>query len=246
MHRIAVDAFNEDTKPEEYWKTLDQTHEKYYRNMKGTTGIQKSDVRELIEAETQRQRRLYDSIEALAPHFNEVTPLDPTGLVSYPYWDHSPSHGVNVEINGSRFYALPLVPCSTAEYVTVKQDPVPASVVLINKDMILMLPYREGLTGETQKQLKTLLNISRTVTEEKVEAPIEYENNYLKIHSEEKIEEPVIRQLIQKHGVDAFMVGYPSRNLAIIYTGMEDEMESLWKTMYFEWNQMWRRYGWYE
>jgi len=42
------------------------------------------------------------------------------------------------------------------------------------------------------------------------------------------------------------MVGYPGRNIAILYTGLEESIERLWRTIYFDWDEMWKRYGWYE
>ena len=246
MQRIAIDTYHGEQQPEKYRETLDQAHEAYFNSMKGATNTHREDVYELIEAETGRQSALYKSIEDLKPYFTSFKPLDPTNLYAYPYWDHGPSHGLNIEINGTRFYAAPRVPCSTNEYITVKQAPVPANIVLINHDMILMLPYREDTTEETRRQLNKLLDASGKIEEEWIEKPIHVAKNYLWVHSETKIDEKIIDNLMGKYGVDAFMVGYPARNLAIIYTGLEESIERLWGTMYFDWEEMWRRYGWYE
>ncbi|MCJ7731527.1 hypothetical protein MUP51_04355 [Candidatus Bathyarchaeota archaeon] len=245
MHRIAIDTYMGSSQPEQYRETLSQAFERYFNNMKGATNSSPSDIEELITAEINRQRSLYSSIEALKPHFDSVKPLDPAYIYADPYWSHGPSYGVNVEINGTRFYALPRVPCSTDEYVTVKQAPVPANIVLINHDIILMLPYREDPSDETRLQLNKLLGTSGKVTEEDIHEPIHIQKNYLWVHSDEKIDDHRINQLIEKYGADAFMVGYPARNIAIIYTGTEETMERLWKSTYFD-REIWRRYGWYE
>lgn len=244
MHQIAIDTYNSHIQPEKYHKTLDQAHEVYYRSMKGTTNTQQTDVNELIEAEIRRQQTLYKRIEDLSPYFENVEPLDPTELVEYPYWDHKPSHGVNIEINNTIFYAMPRVLCSTQEYVTLKQAPVPANVVYINEDMILMLPYREDPSDETRKQLNKHLSTSGQVTEDLFDDPIHVRKNFLWANSEKKIDEHDINRLMVKYGVDAFMVGYPSRNIALIYTGLEESIERLWKETYFS-SEIWRRYGWY-
>jgi hypothetical protein len=246
MHRIAIDTYNESSQPENYRDTLDQAYEKYFNSMKGATNIHPEDVHRLIEAETRRQKALYKRIEELKPHFNTVKPLDPSHIYAIPFWDHSPSPGVTVEINNTRFYAAPRVPCSAKDYVTVKQAPVPANIVYINHDMILMLPYWENTTEETHRQLNQLLDASGTVTEEEITAPIHVKKNYLWVHSETKIDQRVIENLMTKYGADAFMVGYPARNIAIIYTGLEESIERLWKTVYFDGDEMWKRYGWDE
>ena len=246
IHRIAIDTYHDKQQPEIYRETLDHAFERYFRSMKGATNTQLEDIHELIIGETRRQTALYKSIAELKPYFDSLKPLDPTNLYAYPYWDHGPSHGLNIEINGTRFYAAPRVPCSTNEYITVKQAPVPANIVLINHDMILMLPYREDPTEETLRQLNKLLDVSGKIEEEGIIEPIHVAKNYLWVHSEEKIDERLINNLMGKYGVDAFMVGYPGRNLAIIYTGLEESIERLWGTMYFDWGEMWRRYGWYE
>lgn len=245
MHQIAIDTYQKDVQPQKYHKTLDQAHEAYYRSMKGTTNTHQSDVDELIIAEINRQDALYRCIEKLSTFFEKVKPLDPTELVSYPYWDHGPSQGINVEINNTRFYAAPRVPCSTDMYATLKQAPVPANIVYITEDTILMLPYRENPSAETRRQLNQLLDVSGQFSEEEVDESIHLRKNYLWVNSEKKIDERVIIGLIEKYGVDAFMVGYPARNIALIYTGLEDSMERLWKDTYFS-QEIWRRYGWYE
>ncbi len=104
-----------------------------------------------------------------------------------------------------------------------------------------MLPYRENPSSETRKQLK-LLGLSGKVNEEEVQSSIHVKRNYLSTHSKEKIDERVIYRLIEKYRVDAFMVGYPDKNIALIYTGLENKMDRLWKTIYFDWNWIWRRY----
>ncbi len=242
MHRIAIDIYNDSQQPDQYMETLDKAYEKYFNSMKGATNNHQDDVHQLIEAETLRQKALYKEIEELTPYFSRVKPLDPTNIYAVPFWDHSPSHGVTVEINNTRFYAAPRVPCSANDYITVKQAPVPANIVLINHDMILMLPYWENTTEETHRQLNQLLNTSSTVTEEEIDAPIHVKKNYLWTHSETKIEQKVIDSLMEKYRADAFMVGYPARNIAIIYTGLEETIERLWRTIYFDWDEMWRRY----
>lgn len=246
MLRIAVDAFNHSPQPEEYLIELTHAHEKYFNSMKGATNTHLTDVEELINAETHRQEALYKRIEALTPYFNTVKPLNPKDIYADPYWSHGPSYGVNVEINGTRFYALPRVPCSTNEYITLKQAPVPANIILIEHDMILMLPYYENTSEETHTQLSKLLDVSGKFTEDGIVEPIHLNKNYLWVHSEKKIDEHWIDELIRKYSVEAFMVGYPGRNIAIIYTGLEETIGRLWKTIYFEWDNMWERYGWYE
>ena len=243
MHRIAIDAFNGSPQPEGYREALDQAYERYFNSMKGATNTHQSDVYELIDAEIGRQKALYKQIEELKPYFDTVKPLDPSSIYAVPFWDHSPSHGVTVEINNTRFYAAPRVPCSATDYITVKQAPVPANIVYINHDMILMLPYWENTTEETHKQLNKLMDASGVVTEEEIDAPIHVKKNYLWVHSEKRIDQRVIERLMTKYGADAFMVGYPARNIAIIYTGLEDSIERLWSTIYFRWDEMWKRYG---
>ena len=244
LHQIAIDAYRDTIQSEKYHETLDQAHEAYYRSMKGTTNTHQTDVDELIEAEINRQKSLHEKIRQLEPYFNTVKPLDPTSLVAYPYWDHGPSHGLNVEINKTRFYATPRVPCSTQEYVTLKQAPVPANIVYINEDMILMLPYMEEPSGETRKQLNKHLSSSGQVTEDILDDPIHVKKNFLWANSEKKLSEQDINRLMEKYGADAFMVGYPAKNIALIYTGLEESIERLWKDTYFS-SEIWRRYGWY-
>ena len=244
LHQIAIDAYKDTIQPEKYHETLDLAHEAYYRSMKGTTNTHQTDVDEIIEAEINRQKRLHEKIRQLEPYFDTVKPLDPTGLVAYPNWDHGPSHGLNIEINNTRFYAMPRVPCSTQEYVTLKQSPVPANLVYINEDMILMLPYREDPSDETRKQLNKHLSTSGQVTEGIFDDPIHVRKNFLWANSEKKIDEHDINRLMLKYGVDAFIVGYPGRNIALIYTGLEESIERLWKDTYFS-SEIWRRYGWY-
>ena len=246
MYQIAVDAYNNSVDFNKYQETLGTAYERFFNSMKGATNIHESDVDDLLEAEINRQEALYKRIEALKPSFNTVKPLDPSALVADPYWYHGPSHGCNVEINGTRFYAFPRVPCNTDEYITVKQAPVPANIVMIDKMMILMLPYGEDPSEETRKQLNKLLEASGQATEEGFKEPIRFRTNYLWVHSEEKIDEQLINRVMEKYKADAFMVGYPGRNLAIIYTGLEESIERLWRMLYFDWGDMWRRYGWYE
>jgi len=243
-HQIAIDAYNHNIQPEKYHETLDQAHEAYYRSMKGTTNTHQTDIDTLINSEMRRQKKLHKRIEELAPYFDCVKPLDPINIIAYPHWDHEPSHGLNVEINQTRFYAAPRVPCSTKDYATLKQAPVPANIVYINTDMILMLPYREDPTEKTRRQLNQLLETSGKITEETLEAPIHVKKNYLWTNSEKKIDEREINRLITKYSVDAFVVGYPSKNIAIIFTGQEETMERLWKESYFS-AEVWRRYGRY-
>ena len=243
-HRIAIDTYHKQQKPEQYHETLDQAHEAYYRSMKGTTNTHQTDIDTLIDSEMRRQKKLHERIEELAPYFDSVKPLDPTNITAYPYWDHEPSHGLNIEINQTRFYAAPRVPCNTKDYATLKQAPVPANIVYINKDMILMRPYREDPSEKTRRQLNKLLETSGKVTEETLDAPLHVKKNYLWTNSEKKIDEFEINRLITKYSVDAFVVGYPSSNIAIIYTGQEETMERLWKESYFS-VEVWRRYGRY-
>lgn len=244
LHQIAIDAYHNEIQPEKYHMTLDQAHEAYYRSMKGTTNTHQTDVDNIIDAEINRQKRLHQSIKTLEPGFDAVKPLDPTEIIAYPYWDHGPSHGLNIEINHTRFYAIPRVPCSTKDYATVKQDPVPANIVLINRDMILMLPYHEDPTEHTRDQLNKYLGTSGIITEEAIDSPIHVKKNYLWTNSMVKIDEREVNNLIEKYSVDAFVVGYPSQNIAIIYTGLEESIERLWKETYFS-AETWRRYGWY-
>ncbi|TRO55304.1 hypothetical protein E2P71_02905 [Candidatus Bathyarchaeota archaeon] len=246
MLKIAVYAFNHAPQPEEYLIELTHAHEKYFNSMKGATNTHLTDVEELINAETRRQEALYERIDALAPHFNSVKPLNPKDIYADPYWSHGPSYGTNVEINGTRFYALPRVPCSTDEYVTLKQAPVPANIILIEHDMILMLPYYENTSEDTNKQLSKLLDASGKFSEVDIKEPIHLNKNYLWVHSETKLDERRINELMKKYSAEAFMVGYPGRNIAILYTGLEGFIERLWRTIYFDWDEMWKRYGWYE
>ncbi len=244
MHQIAIDTYHDRIQPEKYHETLDQAHETYYRSMKGTTNTHQTDIDELIDAEINRQKKLHQSIEELKPYYDTVKPLDPAELIVYSYWDHSPSHGFNVEINHTRFYAASRVPCSTKEYATVKQAPIPANIVYINKDMILMLPYYEDPSEHTREQLNKHLGTSGIITEETIDSPIHVKKNYLWTNSDVKIDECEINRLMEKYSVDAFVVGYPGRNIAIIYTGLEESIERLWKESYFS-AETWRRYGWY-
>lgn len=246
MLQIAVDAYNNRIDKQVYTDTLGLAHEKFFRSMKGATNVHMVDVEELIDAEIIRQEALQERIKTLEQYFDTVKSLNPSEIYASAYWDHEPSYGCNVEINRTRFYALPRVPCSTTEYITVKQAPIPANIVLIDQAMILMLPYREDPSEETRKQLNELLTASGQVDEEGIDEPIRIRENYLWVHSEKKLDEKLINSLIGKYKTDAFMVGYPGRNLAIIYTGLEESIESLWKTIYFDWDDMWRRYGWYE
>jgi len=242
MRLIANDAYHARQDLDKYKKLIMDAHERFFRSMKGATNIQKTDAYEFVKAEVGHQKVLYRSLEKLGSFFDSVNPLEPVELYAYPYWDHGPSTGINVEINDTRFYALPKVPCSTDQYLTLKQDPVPATIVLINSEMILMLPYRENPSSKTRKQLNELLRLSGEVNEEGVPSSIHVKRNYLSTHSKEKIDERVIYRLIEKNRVDAFMVGYPDKNIALIYTGLENKMDRLWKTIYFDWNGMWRRY----
>jgi hypothetical protein len=246
MLQIAVDTYHNRVDVQAYTKILGLAHEKFFNSMKGATNVHTNDVEELIESEIRRQKALYKRLEALEPFFDTVKPLNPSDIYASAHWDHGPSYGCNVEINRTRFYALPRVPCSTTEYITVKQAPIPANIVKIDQDMILMLPYSEDPSEETRKQLNKMLTASGQVNEEGIEDPIKIRENYLWVNSEQKLDERLIISLIEKYKADAIMVGYPGRNLAIIYTGLEESIERLWKTIYFDWDDTWRRYGWYE
>lgn len=246
MLQIAVDAYQQNVDKQSYIETLGLAHEKFFNSMKGATNVHMVDVEELVFAEINRQEALHKQIEALEPHFDTVKPLNPSDIYASAYWEHGPSYGLNVEINHTRFYALPRISCSTTEYITVKQAPVPANIIKIDQDMILMLPYREDPSEKTRNQLNKLLTVSGQVNEEGINDPIKVRENYLWVHSEKRLDEQIINSLIEKYKTAAFMVGYPERNLAIIYTGVEESIERLWKTMYFDWGDMWRRYGWYE
>lgn len=57
-------------------------------------------------------------------HFTKVKALNPAEVYADAYWYHGPSSGLNVDINGTRFYALPMIPCSSNEHITLKQVPV--------------------------------------------------------------------------------------------------------------------------
>ena len=246
MHLIAIDTYKREPQQEKYLETLDQAYEKFYRSMKGATNINIEEVHELIQAESQRQKNLYNNIEKLKPHFENVKILDPTDLYAYSYWDHGLSHGVNIEIDNTKFYVIPRVPCSTIEYATLKQAPVPANIILINKDIILMLPHREDPSEKTQRKLVELTNKSGKISVEEISGTTYIRNNFLWTDSDQKIDVQIVNRILKKYNVDAFMVGYPGKNIAIIYTGLEASIESLWKIMYFDWDNMWRRYGWYE
>jgi hypothetical protein len=246
MHQIAIDTYNKEPQPEKYSEVLDQAYEKYFRSMKGATNINHEDVHKLIQAESQRQKKLHDNIESLKPQFENIKTLDPTDLYAHPYWDHGLSYGVNIQINNAIFYIVPRVPCSTTEYATLKQAPIPANIILINTDIILMLPHREEPSKKTLKRLTQLTHTSDKIKEEEISETIHVRKNFLWTNSNKKIDEQIINKIMKKNKADAFMVGYPVKNIAIIYTGLEKSIESLWKTMYFDWDKMWRRYGWYE
>ena len=243
MHRIGLDTYHGSVDRDELIQSAMDAYERFFNSMKGATNIHNVDVEELLDAEITRQKALYDEIEKLKPAFDSVKLLEPTGLAAFPHWDHGPSTGLNININGAWFYAAPRVPCSTNEYITVKQAPVPANIVLINKDMILMLPYGEDPSEETRKQLNKLLTASGQITEEGFKEPIRVRTNYLWVHSDEKIDSRLIDQTMKKYNADAFMVGYPSKNIALIYTGLEDSIERLWSKLYFDWGNMWERYN---
>ncbi len=243
MSKIAIDTYQGTVDQEETIETINPEYERFFNSMKGATNIHMTDVEELVEAEIKRQKELYIEIEKLKPVFDSVKTLEPSGLAAFPHWNHGPSRGLNININGVWFYASPRVPCSTDEYITVKQAPVPANIVMINKAMILMLPYGEDPSEKTRKQLNTLIPASGQITEEGFKDPIRVRTNYLWIHSEETIDNRLINSVMEKYGADAFMVGYPGRNIALIYTGLEDSIEQLWRTLYFDWGDMWRRYS---
>lgn len=246
MLRVAVDTYHDRVDRTAYTEALGNAHDKFFNTMKGATNIHKVNIQELIDSEITRQKALYTRLNELKPFFDSVKPLDPSGLVALPYWEHGPSHGCNVEINGSRFYAAPRVPCSTNEYITVKQAPVPANIIMIDRDMILMLPYGVDPSEETRKQFSKILDVSGKITEEGFKEPIHVMKNYLWVHSEEKLDERLIIELIKKYEADAFMVGYPGKNIAIIYTGLEESIERLWQKLYFDWGDIGERYAWYE
>ena len=246
MLRVAVDTYHDKVDRSAYSESLGIAHDRFFNSMKGATNIHKTDVDELIDAEITRQKALYTHVNELKPYFDSVKPLDPSALVAFPYWDHGPSHGCNVEINGARFYAAPRVPCSTNEYITLKQAPVPANIVMIDQDMMLMLPYGVDASEETRQQFTKLLDVSGKITEDRLTEPIHVRKNYLWVHSEEKLDERLIIELMKKYKADAFMVGYPGRNLAIIYTGLEESIGRLWQKFYFDWGDMGKRYSWYE
>ena len=44
----------------------------------------------------------------------------------------------------------------------------------------------------------------------------------------------------------SFSIEKDNQGQIVIYTGLEESIERLWGTMYFDWEEMWRRYGWYE
>ncbi|MCB2172865.1 hypothetical protein KQH65_09025 [archaeon] len=246
MLRLAVDTYHERVNRPAYTETLGNAHDKFFNTMKGATNIHKVNIQELIDAEISRQQALYTRLNELKPFFDSVKPLDPSGIVAPPYWEHGPSHGCNVEINGARFYAAPRVPCSTNEYITVKQAPVPANIIMIDQNMILMLPYGVTPSEETRQQFNKILDASGKITEEGFKEPIHVRKNYLWVHSEEKLDERLIIEIMKKYKADAFMVGYPGKNLAIVYTGLEESIERLWQKLYFDWGDMGKRYAWYE
>jgi hypothetical protein len=246
MKMVAVDTYHGVVDKKNILEPLRGEYDRFFNSMKGATNIHVIDVEELVDHEISRQKVLYSEIDTLEEVFEGINILDPSGLAAYPYWSHGPSHGVNININGTWFYALPRVPCSTDEYITVKQAPVSANIVLVNKNMILMLPYREDPIEKTRRQLNTLFTQSGQMDEEGFSEPIKVRTNYLWTHSEKKIDEQLIDETMRKYKADAFMVGYPGRNLAILYTGLEETLETLWKSLYFDWGEMYGRYGWYE
>jgi len=246
MLRVAFDTYHERVDRPAYTEALGNAHDRFFNTMKGATNIHKVNIQELIDAEISRQQALYTRLNELKPFFDSVNPLDPSGIVAPPYWEHGPSHGCNVEINGARFYAAPRVPCSTNEYITVKQAPVPANIIMIDQNMILMLPYGVAPSEETRQQFNKILDASGKITEERFKEPIHVRKNYLWVHSEEKLDERLIIEIMKKYKADAFMVGYPGKNLAIIYTGLEESIERLWQKLYFDWGDMGKRYAWYE
>ena len=241
IKRIALDTHNSENNIETYIVEAEEPFKEYFNNMKGATNIHMYSVEELLRAEAERQNSFYSSIRSDLSSLNAET-VPPDTIIEYPHWGHMPSPGCNIRIGATVLYAFPRTPASTVHYLTLKQGPIPANLVHVTDDYILMLPFRQDLNKETRTGLIELSGFSGKVNDKRLKDELRIKKGYITLITEEKFEKKTLDELIKEYGVKSVMIGRQSSNTAYIHTGEEDNMPRLWSIIYFNWNENWRRH----
>jgi hypothetical protein len=242
MERIAIDAYNGETFSDTYILDLEEPRNFFYKSLKGPIPITSTDVRELIMVEVKRQESFYSSIKDLADSLPRAKVLQPNQIVEDPHWEHKPSYGCNIRLGSTVLYAYPRLPSSTEHFLTLNQGPIPANIIHVDEDYILMLPYGQDLSKEIKIAFKELSGNGHTIKVEEFEEEIIVNGKFFYLLTEEKVFQKTLDKILEIYGGLVFQVGRQSNNTSYIHTGLEESLPRLWSTIYFEWKGNWMRH----
>ena len=242
MDRIAVDTFNSEIKLDSYLQEAEEHVNAFFNSMKGAVNLSPLDAEELVREEVERQKRFYTSINELVRKMPDGRVISPDKIFEYPYWDHAPSRGCNIRSRATTLYAFPRLPASTVHYLTLKQGPIPANIIHVSQDYILMLPYAQDLSEDLRELFIGLVGTVGKVRDERLEDELRVKKNFLSVITEQKVYQHILDELLKDYGAQVIQVGHQSTNVSYIHTGMEEDLPRLWRTIYFDWAENWRRH----
>lgn len=242
MERIALDVFNGEKFMETYIHDLEEPRNFFYRSMKGTIPVIPEDIEELVMNEVNRQEAFNSTIMKLAEKINEGKVIPPNQIVAYPYWEHTPSFGCNIRSGSTFLYAYPRLPSSTEHFLTLKQAPVPANVIHVNENYILMLPYGQDLSEDLRNNFSELIGRGKTIQVDEIDDQIRVHEKFFSLVTEERVSKKTLDTILKEYDGLAIQVGNKSNNTAYIHTGLEEGLPKLWRTIYFDWKGNWRRH----
>ena len=221
---------------------------RFFRSMMGAANILEEDVREALAAAESRQRGLYGELRALVDQLSdrgvraEIVP--PDRCLADPYWDTGLITGCNVEVEGAHLYASPLLPAATTCWGALVQEPVAADVLHASESSVILLPSGQALEGRSLAALQELLGAPRDVRDE---FPGAYAavlgGGFLLLDTAERYSDVELRELKEGHRVHAVVKVNSGSFTGFIYTGEEDRLPKILRTVFFEWHGNWRRYN---
>lgn len=221
---------------------------RFFRSMMGAANILEEDVREALAAAEARQRRLYGDLRSLVDHLSDrgvrAEIIPPDRCLADPYWDTGLITGCNVEVDGAHLYAFPLLPAATTCWGALVQEPVAAEVLNAGESLVILLPCGQDLGERSRAALQEILGIPRDVRDEFPGAHVAtLGGGFLLLDTSERYSDVELRELKEGHRVHAVVKVNSGSFTGFIYTGEEDRLPKILRTVFFEWHGNWRRYN---
>ncbi len=197
----------------------------YFQSMKGGINLTQDDIKDLVTFEVKRHRSFYKTLREISKEFTDegvkFEILSPGDIYCDPYWDTKLEVGCNIRTdNGAYLSAFPLFPATTSDYMALRQEPVAAHILYINKDCMLFINHNQD-PGEK------FTEVYRKVFRDPVDVKYEIEgawaasisNNFLHLDSEREFSDAKLEELKNKYNVTAVVKANSGQFTAYIYTG---------------------------